>query len=143
MQKINGSGRRRPDWPLLLEVYLDRARDTPFAWGLHDCATFAIGWVELAREDLKPAEDLFTMLGYNSASGALDAMGGRDLATIVDGWGYLTQVQPAFAQRGDLVLVETGGRLSLGVCAGDVAAGPGTVGLELLPMTAVHAAWRV
>lgn len=35
---------RPPNWPALLNAYLDSARDMPFAWGTHDCVTFACGW---------------------------------------------------------------------------------------------------
>jgi hypothetical protein len=58
-------------------------------------------------------------------------------------WGELTACDVAYAQRGDVVLVEISGRESLAVCAGAEACGPGTAGLEFVPMTAARAAWRV
>jgi hypothetical protein len=143
MKKLNGSGLRRPDWPLLLEVYIERLRAQPFAWGTHDCVTFAIGWLELARSDLSPREELAESLDYSTVVGALRALRGRELQEAVDDWGRLTSVAVPFAQRGDLVLVETSGRPSLSVCVGDYAAGPGITGLELVPLVTARAAWRV
>jgi hypothetical protein len=143
-RKLNGSGLRRPDWPLLLEVYIERHRTTPFEWGAHDCATFALGWVDLAREDLGPQiEVLAASLDYRTAEGAVTRLGRRALADAVDEWDHLTPVEPSFAQRGDVVVIEISGRQSLAVCAGEYAAGPGATGLELVPMTTARAAWRV
>jgi hypothetical protein len=141
--KLNGSGLRRPDWPLLLEVYLERYRDTPFAWGTLVCLTFAVGWLECAREDLAPREELAAALDYRTALGAVRVLGGRTLERAVDDWGRLTPISARFAQRGDLLLIETGGREGLAVCAGDHAAGPGGAGLEFVPLTTARAAWRV
>lgn len=141
--KINGSGLRRSDWTLLLEVYVDRHRRTPFAWGRHDCAHFALGWVEMARDDLDPRDDLAHQLSYSSAAEAVRVINGSTLGELVDAWGELPRIQPPFAQRGDVVLVEMNGRECLAVCCGDVAAGPGPTGLELVPMPYATAAWRV
>jgi len=142
--KINGTGLRRTDWTLLLEVYLDRHRATPFAWGTHDCVTFAVGWLDLVREDLGPQLDtLATTLDYRSAHGAVLRIGQAGLHAAVEDWGQLTPVNVRSAQRGDLVLIETGGRHSIALCVGDHAAGPGVHGLELAPMDLATAAWRV
>lgn len=143
MAKVNGSGLRTPDWQLLLEVYVDRARAEPFVWGAHDCVSFAMGWVEMVRADLAPRDDLAEVLGYSTAAGAARMLAERSLAQAVADWGGLTAVAPAFAQRGDLVLVEIDGRESLALCVGDVVAGPGTEGLAFAPLAAVRAAWRV
>jgi len=141
--KLNGSGLRRADWTLLLEVYVERHRSTRFAWGLHDCAQFAIGWVETVREDLAPREDLAAALGYTTAAEAARIIHGGSLADLVEGWGELPRIQPAFAQRGDVVLVDINRRECLALCVGDAAAGPGAAGLELVPMYHATAAWRV
>lgn len=142
--KLNGSGLRRPDWQLLLAVYVERHRDTPFTWGQHDCALFALSWVQLVREDLDPATAaLAERLTYTDARGALDFMDGRGLGQVVQEWGELTACDAAYAQRGDVVLVEISGRESLAVCTGAEACGPGASGLAFVPMTAARAAWRV
>jgi hypothetical protein len=127
----------------LLEVFIERHRDTPFAWGVHDCVTFAIGWLELAREDLAPRDDLAPRLAYGSAHEAARELGQQPLAEAVEAWGELPRIGVTFAQRGDLVLLDVGGRQTLGLCVGGDAAGPSTHGIEFAPMTAAVAAWRV
>jgi hypothetical protein len=139
--KINGTAARRSDWTLLLEVYIDRHRTTPFAWGAHDCVSFAAQWVELAREDLSPLADLG--LTHASAWEAVRAMAGRSLLEAVNDWGQLTPIAPSFARRGDIALVDCEDRQCLSVCVGEAAAAPGVTGLVLVPMTAARAAWRV
>jgi hypothetical protein len=142
--KLNGTGLRRLDWVLLLEVYIERHRATPFAWGTHDCATFAVGWLDLVREDLGPQiEHLVMTLDYRTAHDAVRRIGSAGLHAAVEDWGQLTAVGVASAQRGDLVLVDSAGRQSIAVCVGDHAAGPGVHGLELVPMHLAVAAWRV
>jgi hypothetical protein len=141
--KLNGSGLRRADWTLLLEVYVDRHRHTPFEWGVHDCVQFATGWVEMVREDLTPRDDLSGLMSYSSAAEAVRIMGRGSLTDLVESWGELARIQPAFAQRGDLVLVQLSDRECLALCVGDHAAGPGPTGLELAPMPLATAAWRV
>lgn len=145
MKKLNGTGLRRADWPLLFEVYLERHRDTPFAWGTHDCATFALDWLDCVREDLTPQIDALRMtMDYRTGSGALNRLGEQHLHDAVDAWDNLTPVAVQYAQRGDVVLVDLDGRHSLCLVVGDGnAAGPGTAGLEFVPMSAARAAWRV
>lgn len=38
---------RPANWTAMLAGYLDEAAETPFAWGRHDCVTFACGWFRL------------------------------------------------------------------------------------------------
>ena len=121
--RINGNPPRRSDWPLLLEIYIDQTAHKAFAWGTHDCVSFAIGWLALVRQDLRPIEDL--ALDYDSAPEALRALAGRSVEAAVNDWGGLASVHPSYAQRGDIVLVQILDRACLAVCVGESAAGPG------------------
>lgn len=140
--KMNGSAGRRPDWTLMLEVYIDQRRDQPFEWGRNDCVSFAAAWVALARPDLDPLAEV-ERAGHQSARQALEWLKGRDLAAVVNAWGALTPIEPGFAQRGDVVLVDNTGRPALAVCVGSYAVGPGPEGAEFVPMNTARAAWRV
>jgi len=142
MRKLNGHGARRQDWPLLLEIYIDQTSHKAFAWGTHDCVSFAIGWLALVRQDLHPVEEL-ALDDYGSAVEALHLLKGRSVEQAVNEWGGLPSVTPAYARRGDIVLVEILDRACLAVCTGESAAGPGMHGLEIVPMTAAVAAWAV
>ena len=140
---------RRPGWELRLAAAIEAARNRPFAWGTHDCATFAFD----LRRDLTGGGDIAALWRgrYRTARGATRVM--RRL-----GWSSLEAAgrdllgEPLadlrLAQRGDLVLAGTG--LGFGICLGARAAGiapatgPGSPGgLILAPMSSCALAWRI
>jgi len=133
---------RRPGWERHLAEAISAARDRPFRWGRHDCATFAFD----LRRAIAGGHDVAALWRgrYTTARGAVRVM--RRL-----GWQSLEAVgrdllgEPlasvALAQRGDLVLADTG--LGFGVCLGARAAGIAPSGLVLVPITACALAWRV
>ena len=131
-------------WPALLAAHVEAARAAPFAWGAHDCCTFAARWVELAqgRANVLAA---FARAHGNWASpalamrclraaGGLPAIAERELGA---------PIRAAFAARGDVVLVDIDGRESLAVVVGDTAAGPGLAGLSFLPRVLWRQGWKV
>lgn len=127
---------RREDWPERLFEYLDAQRDVPFSWATHSCAGFAAGAVEAMTGE---AVDLPTVTSARAAAELLAVRSLRD--RVGDAFG--PEIMPAFARRGDLVLVEIDGRESVAMCIGSDAAGPGPSGLVLVPMSSAIAAWRV
>jgi hypothetical protein len=128
--------RRREDWAERLHDYLDARRDVPFSWSGNDCTTFAAGAIEAMTEEKPP---LPAYAGLHDAARLLDERALRERVGDV----YGPEIVPAFAQRGDVVLVEIGGRESLAVCIGAEAAGPGPDGMLTVPMSTATAAWRV
>jgi hypothetical protein len=130
--------RRLEDWPERLAAYLDSRRDAPFQWGETDCATFAAGCV------LAVTGESLDLPAVASADGYLRLL--RDhgpLATLVGERLGDPLPSPAFAQRGDVVLMTLEGRETLGVCIGAEVAGPGPGGMVTMPMSIAAAAWRV
>lgn len=132
--------RRLPDWPERLADYLARSRTAVFAWGSTDCACFAAGDVlAITGCDVLPGR----WADRAEAVRILREQGG--LVAAVDA--ALPRLpSPAYAQRGDVVLVQASvprGRRWLAVCDGARAWAPGPAGLVAVPMThAVHA-WGV
>jgi hypothetical protein len=129
---------RLQDWPERLASVIDGAMNKPFAWGSHDCCTFAndciiactgaSAWPELKWHDSKSAAKLVREFGGLKAS--LD--------------GYLTRLESiALAKRGDVVIVDNGGREVVGVCIGSSIAAPGVNGLEFIPIDLAKSAWSV
>ena len=133
---------RIENWTTILAARLEAVRDLPFAWGRHDCATWAFD----LRRDLTGGEDVAALWRgrYTTALGAqrimrklgwqnIEAMGrdllGDPLAT------------PLLAQRGDLVL--GGEDPAFGVCAGARAVFISPDGLVQLPLSVCSLAWRV
>ncbi len=132
-----------------LDEFLSARRDRPFEYFAHDCVHLAADWVlektgsdPLAplRADLLDAKNLLAALRYVRAAGGFIAAGERLLGPSLLG---------LMAQRGDVVLMRSGGRVgrvsgfSFGIATGTHLVGPGLRELEFVPVTDGVAAWRV
>jgi hypothetical protein len=133
---------RSPIWERLLAEAVEDARDRPFRWGRHDCATFAFD----LRRDLAGGHDVAALWRgrYTTARGAVRVMrrlGWQSLEAA--GRDLLGEPLPSvpLAQRGDLVLANTG--LGFGVCLGARVAGMAPEGLVLAPLLSCAFAWRI
>ena len=122
----------------------------PWAWGSHDCATFAWG---VAGAMLGGVTAWDGMLGrHASAVGAvrvLRALGVDRLDAAVDL--RAARIDPRQARRGDLVAVpvspagepDPSGAPALGICLGRDFAIAAMPGVRRLPMRLAVAAWPV
>ena len=129
-------------WPQRLVTAIDTARAKPFAWSLHDCPTFAFEM----RRDLTGGEDTAALWRDRYTT----ALGGQRLMRRL-GWASLEQMGRALlgeprptvlrAQRGDIVLANTG--LGFGICIGASAVGMAPEGLVTVPLTSCRLAWRI
>lgn len=132
---------RAPDWPSRLAAHFDSRARQPFAWGSHDCCTFAADGV-LA---MTGADHLHDLRGaYDTEMGAariLARLGGMEQAVSARLGPPLHNV--ALAQRGDLVLVDAEAGRALAICAGALAIAPGVAGLQRVPIAGWRMAWRV
>lgn len=128
---------RLQHWPRLLDQYVDAARARQFEWGTHDCVTFAAGAVRAitGRDVGLPAWG-----SALQAERALQALGGLR-AAVTSRMG--PAMEPAHAQRGDVLLLQQEGRDVLAVCMGHVWAAPGADGVVFGPAAEAVAAWRV
>jgi len=145
---------RREDWPERLLAFIESRRRTAFAWGEHDCALFACDAV-LAMTGIDPAAwfrgryrdrrtayaALGDFLGLGAKAAPRAALGAV-CARLANSHGW-PEVPSAFAQRGDVGLLDLRGRETLAICMGAVfvAAGPG--GLVFIPHGHARRAWRV
>lgn len=151
--------RRRADWEQRLDAYLNECQKRPFQWGRHDCVLFACGAIQ-AMTGEHPLPDLAG--SYASARGAACAMRRysdrifhRDFEAAIAAQCFrqdFEEVEPAQAQRGDLVLVlAKAGRKLRGSERGAL----GIIGLRGLPvfvdrdglleapLESMRRAWRV
>ena len=131
---------RPEDWPERLDAYLRACRETPFAWGRHDCCTMAADWVRRVRGE----DPMVLWRGkYRTAHGArafIEAGGG--LATMVSGV-MGPSIPVAFAQRGDLALADLEHGPTLGIVMDHRAMFPGLAGVEPRLLSRATHAWRV
>jgi hypothetical protein len=129
---------RHHDWPERLASFIETRRETPFAYGTHDCCAFA-GAVAEAITGTNPAAPF----PYDSQVGALRLIaehGGLDkLLTAALG----EPVPPAMAGRGDIVLADLEGGPTAGVCIGRDCAFPADVGVTFRSRAVVGMAWKV
>ncbi len=113
---------RLPDWEARLAAYLEPLRLRAFAWGSHDCCTFAGGAVEVMT-GIDPIAEFRGR--YSTARGSVRALrkfGAGDLAATLDG--KFERVPASLAQRGDIVMSSG----LLGICLGPFLAAVGAEG---------------
>ena len=138
--------RRRDNWPALLEAHLREWDSKPFAYGDADCVSFAASWLSrLGYAD--PLAGLGKWGNAKEAARIYQALGGfaHAVAAQLHALGC-ERIEPAFASRGDLVLVPAGakGRHVLAIANGRLAeahADNGTVRMPIIPNAT--AAWRI
>jgi len=133
---------RLPDWPARLAQACNAWVNRPFAWGLADCALWAADAVQ-AQHGRDTLAELRQPPRRTARQGLRAVRRGGGYAGFMARAG-LQPVQPALAQRGDVVLLaQLGADAALGVCVGELAAAPGPQGLCMVPMAQALAAWRV
>lgn len=131
---------KKENWPELMQEYLQRVRDRPFAWGTFDCCMFAADCVMAMTGD-DPASDFrgaYTdaetaaraLVDYAGAPGLIPTV---EKIAAVHGWEEWNN--PMRIGRGDVVLgnpdvlsaeVADG---TMGICAGTISLFVGDKGL--------------
>lgn len=130
---------RLEQWSTRLAEVIESARERPFDWRAHNCATFAADCVH-AMTGQRLHEAFAARM--TSARAARRAM--RDLESLTDAvLGVDRRVPIAFARRGDVVLVPTPDAAALAICLGTAAAAVGPAGLVFVPRAGALSAWSV
>ena len=125
-------------WEIALHDAIQAARERPFSYGTHDCATFAFN-VRLALTGEDVAAEWRGR--YSTELGAkrmLTRLGHEDVAGLATH--HLGEPQPVgLSRRGDIVLIDG----ALGVCVGAKCAFAGHSGLVFHRLLDCTKAWRV
>jgi hypothetical protein len=132
---------RVPHWEQILASAILAAKDRPFIWGQHDCATWAFD----LRRDLTGGPDHAALWRgqYRTACGCLRVLRRLGWETLEAGGRALLGTplaDPRLAQRGDLVL--GGAPEAFGVVAGAHVIFVAPEGLASLPLSRARLAWR-
>jgi hypothetical protein len=127
-----------------LHAYLDSMAGEPFRWGINDCCLFAANWIRELR-GVDPYKDYRGK--YETALGAARLIkqgGGLDQASCVKmAEAGFKEVNPNFAQRGDVCLVSGADeRIFCGIIVPGGVAIPSEHGY-LISNRVVIKAWRV
>lgn len=130
---------RDVNWLPRLSSVISRAQHTPFAWGKHDCCLFACDCA-VAIAGIDPAAQYRGR--YSTEIGAKRALTKNHGSLEAAFDACFQRIDPAFAQRGDLVLIEDDLGRSAGVVwsNGIWSVSPSGTGIvNLTPLIA----WRV
>ena len=137
---------RLKEWAAFLDTFIHARSKTPFAYASNDCCLFAADAIkEITGTDIA-ASFRGTYTDEASANAVIAANGGT-VATLVANLATqfsMASVPPLTAQSGDLVALNGGAGIALGIvgCDGSVY-GVGTDGLQRVALTTVVQAWRV
>ena len=111
---------RLDDWRARLAAEMDRQRRHPFRWGEHDCA------IGFAAEIVRAITGADLARGYRGkyrtpaqAAEILAAAGAETLGDFVAG--LLPEIHPAFAQVGDIGVIEAEGPIGQAMCMFDAS----------------------
>lgn len=132
---------RRDDWQGRLSASIVAALETPFEWGVHDCALFAADAV-LAMTDTDLAAGVRGR--YRTRTGAarvLRAMGHSDVGSLAAA--ELREIPVALASAGDIAILDGPEGLMLAVVGGALLMAPGPTGLSFAPREAALRAFHL
>lgn len=121
-----------------LHSYLDRFTETPLEPGVHDCALFVAGWVAERTGVDHAAAYRGRYASFDEGRATAAAAGFADLVAMLEE--HLPEVAPAYAQVGDVAVLETG---EWGICCGDLIACTGKTGLAYVRRRRMVRGFRV
>lgn len=122
----------------MLIAYAADAGQRPFRPGHHDCALFAAGWVKLVTGRDLARGWRSTYRSLRRGQQLLEEAGFADHVALAAA--HLPEIAPAFAQVGDLAVLET---QAFGIVAGEMIYCLRPEGLGLVPREAMRRAFAV
>ena len=133
------------DWETKLSRYIEWHRHRPFEYGASDCTTFVLGAIDTQYGTdftstvviWQSREDYLAMI--HVAGGAEYAV--KDFAEAIG----MRQIAPAFAKRGDILVIDTPLGYMASLCVGATAAMMGDKGLLIksLDTLDIKSAWTM
>ncbi len=133
--------KRLPDWHNRLVVYLNQVARTAFNPGEMDCALFIAGAVE-AMTGVDLAVEFRGR--YTTVLGGLRVAkkaGFADIPALVEG--RFAEVSPAFAQVGDIAILQADGEIAFGIIQGEKIYVRHPEGMALVPLRLAERVFKV
>jgi hypothetical protein len=122
----------------LLIAYAAEADTRPFRPGCHDCALFAAGWVKIVTGHDLARGWRSTYRSLRRGQHLLQEAGFADHVALATA--HLPEITPAFAQVGDIAVLET---QAFGIVAGEMIYCLRPEGLGLVPRGQMRRAFAV
>lgn len=132
---------RHPGWRGRLAAYLGTCAGRPFEWGTHDCALFAAGAIEAMTGEDPGAAFRGRYRTFKGGLKALQKVGHADHVALAVA--LLDEVPPAFAQAGDLAMIQTPEGAAMGIVQGHRIYVLRPEGLATVDLLQAARAWRV
>ena len=130
---------RVANWPDVLAKEIDGSLEAPFIWGKNDCCQF-VARITTALTDVD-RRDLFpTYSSEEEARKIVEGLGGF-IPLLSKAFGE--SKHPAFADRGDVVLVDMGMGPQPAICLGVWCVAPTAKGLAKRMTDSATHAWSV
>lgn len=131
---------RLHDWQPRLTTYLRSVARLGFEYGRHDCCTFTAGCVEA----MTGKDPMRGFRGYRNLEQGMKKLGGKGFPDHVAAVASLfEECPPAFAQPGDIAVVDGERFPSLGIVQGSKIYVLGQHGIGAADLTAAKRAFRV
>ncbi len=131
---------KNPNWQKELANVIEKAQEVPFFWGKHDCCLFASNCA-LAVTGKDPSEKYRGR--YTSEIGAKRVLA-KEHGSIESAFdAYFERVDPALAQRGDIVLFDSEMGKTAGVMWSSHIWSVGLCGVAIVKNPKPYMAWRV
>lgn len=132
---------RKPDWKPRLVEYLAALGPIPFTYGSFDCAMFTSSAVEVmtGQDFTAPYRNRYTTIAQGVA--LLRKDGFRDHIDLVAA--HFEEIAPAFAQAGDIAVLDGADGPALGLAQGEFIYALLPTGLALVPLLSAQRVFRV
>lgn len=132
---------RVPDWEARLAEWIAREADLPFCEEDRHCGWFVADGVAVMTACDLVAEWRGRYKTITWATKGLQRAGFADHVALVAS--LLPEVPPAFAHRGDVMVIDEGGRMALGLLQGEFIYMRGAEGIVLVNRMMALRAFRV
>jgi len=123
-----------------LNVFLDERQSRPFKWGEHDCCLFVCDWILLAAGKDLASDFRCKYLTKQGAFKQLFKHGFNDVESIFKA-SLKKEINPLYAKRGDIALVEHNDELVGGIVYINQVICVGDNGLVYLPFDAIKSVY--
>ncbi len=126
--------------------FVEIKRDQPFAFGSNDCCIFACDFVNMATGE-DPAQVLGLRGTYSTRESAEEILSLRGgVVAIAESYAQMkgwTVPGLRYTGRADIVAVNMGDQVSLGVCLGLKSVFPSLHGIQFLDTSSILTSWRI